>query len=62
MVIEGGKNYVVVYKDKWNLQLKEVHVIKTENNKVYISSWLNAGDIIISKNQVLFYNAILENQ
>jgi len=62
MVFEGGKNYVVIYKDKCNLKLVEVHVIKTENNRAYIGSGLNAGDIIISKNQVLFYNAILENQ
>ncbi len=61
MVFEGGKNYVVIYKDKCDLKLSEVHVIKTENNRAYISSGLNAGDIIISKNQVLFYTAILEN-
>ena len=62
MVFENGKNYVVVYKGKCNLQLAEVRVQKTENNKAYISSGLQPGDIIISKNQVLFYNAILENQ
>ncbi len=62
MVFEGGKNFVVVYKNKCDLKLVEVHVLKTENNRSYLSSGLNAGDIIISKNQVLFYNAILENQ
>lgn len=62
MVFEGGKNFVVIYKDKCNLKLAEVQVLKTENNRAYISSGLQEGDIIISKNQVLFYNAILENQ
>ena len=62
MVFEGGKNFVVTYKSKCELKLVEVHVLKTENNRAYLSSGLNAGDIIISKNQVLFYNAILENQ
>lgn len=62
MVFEGGKNYVVIYKSKCDLKLKEVQVLKTENKLSYISSGLNAGDIIISKNQLLFYNAILENQ
>lgn len=61
MVFDGGKNYVVIYKDKCNLQLMEVQVIKTENNHSYIGSGLKAGDVIISRNQVLFYNAILEN-
>ncbi len=62
MVFESGKNYVVIYKSKCDLKLQEVKILKTENNRAYISSGLNAGDIIISKNQVLFYNAILENQ
>ena len=62
MVFEGGKNFVVIYKGKCDLKLAEVQVLKTENNRSYISSGLHAGDIIISKNQVLFYNAILEKQ
>ncbi|MBV9987370.1 MAG: efflux RND transporter periplasmic adaptor subunit [Chitinophagaceae bacterium] len=62
MVFEGGRNFVVVYKDKCNLQLREVFIIKTENDRAYIGGGLNAGEVIISKNQVLFYNAILENQ
>ncbi|MES2329878.1 MAG: efflux RND transporter periplasmic adaptor subunit [Bacteroidota bacterium] len=61
MVFDGGKNYVVICKSKCDLKLAEVQVLKTENGRAYISSGLNAGDIIISKNQVLFYNAILEN-
>ncbi|MEO7532078.1 MAG: efflux RND transporter periplasmic adaptor subunit [Sediminibacterium sp.] len=61
MVFDGGKNYVVIYKGKCDLKLMEVQVMKTDNNRAYISSGLTAGDIIISKNQVLFYNAILEN-
>jgi cobalt-zinc-cadmium efflux system membrane fusion protein len=62
MVFEGGKNYVVLYKSKCDLKLQEVQVMKTEEKRSYISSGLNAGDIIISKNQILFYNAILEKQ
>lgn len=62
MVFEGGKNYVVIYKGNCDLRLAEVQVLKTENHRVYLSSGLEAGDVIISKNQVLFYNAILENQ
>jgi cobalt-zinc-cadmium efflux system membrane fusion protein len=61
-VFEGDRNFVVVYKDRCNLQLREVFILKTENNRAYIGGGLNAGDVIISKNQVLFYNAILENQ
>jgi cobalt-zinc-cadmium efflux system membrane fusion protein len=62
MVFENGKNYVVLYKSKCDLKLMEVQVLKTEDKHSYISSGLTTGDIIISKNQLLFYNAILEKQ
>lgn len=62
MVFDGGKNYVVIYRGKCDLKVAEVSVMKTENDRVYISSGLQPGDIIISRNQVLFYNAILEKQ
>ncbi len=61
MVFDGGKNYVIIYKGKCNLKLVEVTVLKTENNRSYIGNGLLEGDVIISRNQVLFYNAILEN-
>lgn len=62
MVFDDGKNYVVIYKGKCDLKLSQVTVQKVENKRAYISSGLEPGDIIISKNQVLFFNAILENQ
>jgi len=49
MIFEGGKNFVVQYHSKCDLKLVEVQVLKTENNQSYLSSGLNAGDIIISK-------------
>jgi len=62
IIFDDGKNFVVLYHDQCHLEIKEVTVIKTVDNTAYISSGLKVGDRIISKNQVLLYNAILEEE
>ncbi|WP_342646427.1 efflux RND transporter periplasmic adaptor subunit [Mucilaginibacter sp. CSA2-8R] len=61
VVFDSGKNYVVVYNGKCNLAVREVNVIKTVENTTYVGSGLKAGDKVISKNQLLLYNALTED-
>ena len=60
VIFDSGKNYVVVYNSKCNLQVREVGLIKTVENTTYLSSGLKPGDKVISKNQLLLYNALTE--
>ncbi len=60
LVFSSSRNYVVVYNDSCNLHVQEVSVLKSVNGVAYISSGLNAGEKIISKNQILLYNALIE--
>ncbi len=60
LVSDNGKTFVIVYHDKCHLQLQEVQLIKTVGDKTYISSGLNAGDELISQNQILLYKALLD--
>ena len=61
IVSDYGKNYVIVYHDKCNLELKEVGLLKTVGDKTYINSGLRSGDQLISQNQVLLFNALKED-
>jgi cobalt-zinc-cadmium efflux system membrane fusion protein len=61
VVYDNSKNFVVVYNSKDDLKVRQVDVIKTVEDTTYISSGLQAGDKIISKNQLLFYDAIAGN-
>jgi cobalt-zinc-cadmium efflux system membrane fusion protein len=61
VVFDSGKNYVVVYHNKCSLQVREVNIIKTVEDTAYISSGLKPGDQMISKNQLLLYNALLQD-
>jgi cobalt-zinc-cadmium efflux system membrane fusion protein len=60
MVFSSSKNFVVVYKDRCDLQVREVSVLKNINGVAYISSGLQSGEQIISQNQILLYNALIE--
>jgi cobalt-zinc-cadmium efflux system membrane fusion protein len=60
VIFDSSKNFVVVYHDKCNLQVHEVSVIKTVDNITYISSGLKPGDKVISKGQLLLYDALTE--
>lgn len=58
IVFDSSKNYVVVYNDKCDMKVREVSVIKTVDDVTYIASGLKPGDRVISKNQLLLYDAI----
>lgn len=58
VVFDSSKNYVVVYNGKCDLKVREVSVIKTVDDVSYIGSGLQPGDKVISKNQLLLYDAL----
>lgn len=60
VLFDNSKKYVVLYHDKCNLEIKEVEVLKSVGNTTYIQSGLGSGDVVVSKNQILLYRALLE--
>lgn len=60
LVSDNGKTFVIVYHDKCSLQLQEVQIIKTVQDKTYVSSGIKEGDRMISQNQILLYKALLD--
>lgn len=58
IVFDSSKNYVIVYNSRCDLKVREVSIIKTVDNVTYIGSGLNPGDKVISKNQLLLYDAL----
>lgn len=60
VIFENGKNFVVVYKDKCNLQVKEIDIMKAMSKYTYLNGGLQAGEIVISKNALLLYSALTD--
>lgn len=60
IVNDNSKAYVILYRGRCDLQIKEVVVMKTVGDKSYLSSGLTAGEKVISQNQILLFNALKE--
>lgn len=60
VVSDNGKNFVIIYHDKCNLELREITVLKSVGGNDFISSGIKQGEQIIGQNQVLLFNALKE--
>ncbi|HVW95547.1 MAG TPA: efflux RND transporter periplasmic adaptor subunit [Mucilaginibacter sp.] len=58
IVFDSSKNYVVIYNGPCDMKVREVSIIKTVDDITYIASGLRPGERVISKNQLLLYDAI----
>lgn len=58
VVFEDSKTYVVVYKGRDKLEARQIFLYPTHKDVLYIKSGLEPGELIISKNQLLIYNAL----
>lgn len=58
LVFFNGKNYVLVYKDDCNIETHEVTLLTKGNGMTYIESGLNENEKIITKNQLLIFEAL----
>lgn len=58
IIFDKNKNFVMVYKDKCDIETREVEVLETIGNTAYIKSGLQPGERVISKYQLLVYDAL----
>jgi len=57
VVTDNGKAFAVVYRNKNDVSVKPINVIKTTNNVTYIDG-LQQNELVISQNQLLLYNEL----
>jgi len=58
LVFFNGKNYVLVYKDDCDIEAREVTLLTKGNGITYIESGLDENEKIITKNQLLIFEAL----
>jgi len=58
IIFDKNKNYVMLYRDKCNIETREVEIYETIGDTAYIKSGLNDGDKVITRYQLLVYDAI----
>jgi membrane fusion protein, heavy metal efflux system len=58
IIFDKNRNYVMVYKDKCNIETREIEIYEVSGNITYIKSGLKEGEKIITKYQLLVYDAL----
>ncbi len=58
VIFDKSKNWVMVYKGRDNIQTREVEVYRQNADTTYISKGLDEGETVISRNQMLIYDAL----
>jgi cobalt-zinc-cadmium efflux system membrane fusion protein len=58
VIFDKSKNYVMVFHDKYNVETRPVEIYKQTGRVTYISNGLKEGEKVISKNQLLIYDAL----
>ncbi|MRG44412.1 HlyD family efflux transporter periplasmic adaptor subunit [Chitinophaga sp. SYP-B3965] len=58
VIFDKGKSFVMVFRDKYNIDTREVKVNKSLKEVTYISKGLLPGEKVISKNQLQIYDAL----
>ena len=58
VIFDKGRKFVMVYRDRHHIETHPVDVLKTEGNRSYLRSGVEVGDLVISRNQLLLYDAL----
>lgn len=61
VIADHSKNFVLVFKDKYNIQVREVQTYTTTGDIIYILRGLNVGENVISAHQQQIYEALSDN-
>lgn len=58
VIFDKSRQFIMVFKDRFNIETREVELYKTTGDRAWVSSGINPGDIVISKNQLFIYDAL----
>jgi len=58
VIFDKSKNYILVFKDRHNIETREVVIYKQSAERAYIQEGLQPGEVVISSDQLLIYDAL----
>ena len=58
IIFDKNKNFVMIYKDNCDIETREIEIQETIGNTAYIKSGLQPGEKLVSKYQLLVYDAL----
>lgn len=58
IIFDRSRQFIMIFKDRYNIETREVEVHKTTASRAWLSSGVSDGEIVISKNQLFIYDAL----
>lgn len=58
IIFEKSRQFVMVFKDRYNIETREVELYTTTEHTAWLSSGVNEGELVISQNQLFIYDAL----
>lgn len=58
VIFDKSKNYVMIYKDRNNIETRSIEVYRQIGDVTYVSSGLSNGEKVMTHNQLLVYDAL----
>jgi len=58
VIFDKSKNFVMLFKDRNNIQTRQIEVFRQVGDIAYVSVGLKEGEKVITKNQILIYDAL----
>lgn len=58
IIFDKNRNFVMIFKDKYNIETRPVEVARQNGEFSYISAGVQPGEKVVSKNQLYIYDAL----
>ena len=58
IIFDNSKNYVMIFKDRNNIETRHVTVFRVVGETTYLTNGLEVGEKILTTNQLLIYDAL----
>lgn len=58
MIFDDNKNYILIYKDDCELEIREINPSGKNNDWIYLDKNISVGEKIITKNHLLIYERL----
>ena len=58
VIFDKGRQFVMVYRDRHHIAARAVRVVKTVGERTYVKDGVRSGEVIVSRNQLMLYDAL----
>ncbi len=58
VIFDRSRQFLMIFKDRLNIETREVELHKSTEDRAWVVSGIDRGEVVISKNQLFLYDAL----